>query len=813
MGILLVVLNRFAWVVLILSTLAAGALSGGYFFVRDELPRLPQNLSEINYRPPTEIYSHDGEILKVLGARRTVTLDRISPHFQKAVVAIEDGRFFRHKGVDPISFARAMWVNFKMRRIVQGGSTLTQQLAKNLFFSFNRSWKRKLKELYIAFQLESTFSKEKILQAYSNQVYFGSGAYGIEDASQTYFGLAAKDLTLPQAALLAGTIRSPHSSNPFSNYAEAEKRTRVVLNRMVHEEYITREEMEAALKSQINLAKKWNPQNVGAYFVDAVLNKLNARYGPEFANSGGLRIYATLSLKMQKQAGEAARGHLKFLNASLVQKEEPLQAAAVAIDNRSGAVRVMLGGADYSESAFNRALSSNRMTGSSFKPIVYMSAMENLGYHPGTLVVDEPTTFHLPHTKPWRPKNFNERYAGAIVLKRALAKSLNSVSAKLIFKLKPRRVIQTARRFGIKSPLPPIYSLALGAAGASTLDLASAYGVIANLGLYREPFLISRIEDFQGKILYEHFITSQERFKKDSIYPLLDMLQGVMDDGSGRVVRKLGFDHPAGGKTGTTNDFRDAWFTGFTRDLAASVWVGYDSNEPMLLPNGKGVTGSHAAAPIWALFMSEALKDEEKKDFPVPPNIRFEHITVSSGLRKSKPSKNTVRIALKKDTGLSIPPAPLAAVTTGHKLKNIYPVAARPLNSLPKKRMAHAQNPDKPKFASLGKTIVKTPPQKVSNKNLEAQIWFVLNLKNASLGQTEKIPTQWFLQFLRKTKNAKTKNPGRLLRARKTVIEKLLSRIRSMDKPLMQGVNLQDLLLPPEIKAIKHLNSAVVNGH
>ena len=779
-------MKKYLWVVqkivlagFLLLILVIGGFMGGYLYVEEELPRLPKNLSYINYRPPTEIYSSDGEVIKILGLKNTVRLDMISGKFQEAILAIEDSRFFKHHGIDPIAFLRAMFVNFKKGKLAQGGSTITQQLAKNLFFSFDKSWMRKFKELLIAFQIETSFSKNDILEAYSNLVYFGNGAYGVEKASNTYFGKRAKKLTLLQSAMLAGIVRSPNNFNPFNDEELSRKRAKTVLSRMVSEGYIDKRQQRDALNSPLGLAKKRTRFKNNHYFIDAVLDELNSKYGPELVNSGGLRIFTTLDSKLQKNAEEAALHHLEFLGKKLVQRNENLQTAVVTIDNKNGAVLAMIGGTSYKDSQFNRALSTNRMVGSSFKPVVYMSAMQNLGYNPGTVLVDEPMLFELPHNKKWEPANFNDEYMGPVVLKKALAKSLNIISAKLIFKVKPAEVVKTARKFGFYSPLGENFSLALGATGASPLELASAYSTIANLGVHIDPFYVSKIEDYQGKVLYEHFIENEKRFEPESIYPLLDMMQGVMDDGSGRVIRRMGFKHPAAGKTGTTNAFRDAWFTGFTRDLTTSVWVGYDDNESMFRPNKKGVTGAHAAAPIWGLVMEQALKNSEMVEFPVPQEIRFEHANVSDGYYEPKSSKATIKVALNKSNVLPRHPIQLVTSNIPKKLE---------VAKLERKPLVQPQ------------VISRLIKVKHNPSNMDSKIWFMLNLKNASMGKLNKIPTSWFVQMLRDTKNAETNSPVRLMKGRKVLIEKLLSRVGSFDGGIVEGVNIKNLLQPSEAK-------------
>ena len=629
-------------------------VAGLYFWLSQDLPQLPNNLQHINLSLPTEIYSSDGERIKILGERHPIVLEDISPFFTKAIIAVEDSRFYRHSGIDHRGLVRALWTNLSQKRIAQGGSTITQQLSKNLFFSFERNWVRKIKELLIAFQLEATFNKDQILQAYCNQIYFGSGAYGVEEAAQVYFRKRAKDLTLLQAALLAGLPNSPNNANPFSHYEKAMKRTEYVLNRMVREHLITTDEKELSLQSNIDLVNPRVDSDPNLYFVDQVLEQIERDYGKEFVHFGGLKILTTLDSHYQKLAFKSARNHLEALEGKIVKEPgaAPLQAALVAIENKSGAVRAMLGGRDYSYSQFNRAVSNNRLPGSSFKPFVYFTAMEELGYSPATVVVDEPLTLDIPGTEPWSPQNFDEEFAGKIILKKALMKSINIISAKLLNEVGPEKVIRTARQFGIKSPLGKNLSLALGTSGLSPYEMASAYSVIANLGIYNEPYLIQHIEDFQGNRLYEHYYQGVQQFLPDSLFPLLNMMQGVIDEGTGKVVRRMGFHHPAGGKTGTTNDFKDAWFNAFTKDISASVWVGFDNNEPMRVKPGKGLTGASAAAPIWVFFMQKVLEGKSPVKFPVPDKIKFATVDAQTGYLANEFSLETLEVAVKEGVDL-----------------------------------------------------------------------------------------------------------------------------------------------------------------
>ncbi len=634
-------------------------VAGLYFWLSHDLPQLPKNLQHINLSLPTEIYSSDGERIKVLGERHPIALEDIAPFFTKAIIAVEDSRFYRHSGIDHRGLVRALLTNLREKRIAQGGSTITQQLSKNLFFSFERNWVRKIRELLVAFQLEATFNKDQILQAYCNQIYFGSGAYGVEEAAQAYFRKRAKDLTLLQSALLAGLPNSPNNANPFSHYGRAMKRTEYVLNRMVSENLITVEEKEFALQSNIDLVNPRVDSDPNLYFVDQVLEQIEKDYGKEFVHFGGLKILTTLDSRYQKLALKSVRNHLEALEARVVKEPGagPLQAALVAIENKSGAVRAMLGGKNYSYSQFNRAVSNNRLPGSSFKPFVYFTAMEELGYSPATVVADEPLTMDVPGSEPWSPQNFDEEFAGSIILKKALMKSINIISAKLINEVGPEKVIRMARRFGIKSPLGKNLSLALGTSGLSPYEMASAYSVIANLGIYNKPYLIQHIEDFQGNRLYEHYYQGVQQFLPDSLFPLLNMMQGVIDGGTGRVVRRMGFRHPAGGKTGTTNDFKDAWFNAFTKDISASVWVGFDNDEPMKVKSGKDLTGASAAAPIWVFFMQKVLRGKNPVQFPVPEKVKFAIVDVQTGYLAGESSIETLQVAVKEGVDLSVPPA------------------------------------------------------------------------------------------------------------------------------------------------------------
>lgn len=655
---------------------------GSYFLFSRDLPQLPNDLRKINLSLATEVYSADGERIKVLGQRYPVPLEDISPNFTNAIIAAEDANFYEHKGLDHRALMRALLMNIRKGKILQGGSTITQQLSKNLFFSFERNWVRKVKELLIAFQLEATFSKEKILEAYCNQIYFGNGAYGVEEAAQTYFRKRAQELTVLQGALLAGLPNSPNYTNPFVNYERSIRRTEYILTRMVNEHLISSEEKKEALSSSLELSLPREDDNPNRYFLNYALGILERKYGKEFVHFGGLKVFTTLDTRLQDIAQRSALSHLELLESKMVEREgkKYLQVGMVSIENQSGAVRVMLGGRSYSNSQFNRAASNNRLPGSSFKPFVYLTAMERNGYNPASIVKDEPVIIEIQGSSPWEPKNFNDNYSGDIILKKAMMRSLNSVSAKLIQEVTPEKVIKVARQFGITSPLGNNLSLALGTSGVSPLEMASAYSTIANLGIYNEPYFIERIEDFKGNPLYENFYHGVQNYAPKSIYPLLNMMQGVIDEGTGRIVRQMGFKHPAAGKTGTTNSFKDSWFNGFTKIFSTSVWVGFDNNDSMVDLSMKGLTGASAAAPIWTLYMEKALQGKSQINFPVPEGIKFEKVDVHTGTLADNQSMETMNVAVKEETvilpraieasQLSIQQSPIDSAITS-KLTNV----------------------------------------------------------------------------------------------------------------------------------------------
>ena len=617
---------------------AAGVLIFFFVIVRD-LPRVPDPLSRIIETPPTEIYAATGERIMIIGGRESVPLNHVSPYFIQAVIATEDHRFWEHRGIDPLRIMKAFWVNLLGSGRVEGASTVTQQLAKNLFFSFQRTYLRKFRELAVALQIEARYGKSEILEAYINQIAFGVGAHGIEQAAQVFFGKPALQLSLPEATLLAGLPKSPSRYNPFRYLERARERQKVVLARMAAVGYLSAEEAEKAYQARLTLRPPGGAPSSGSYFVDLVLKDLEDRYGSDVIHHAGLKVFTTLDPQMQAWAEESIQNGLATLD-QVLRVPAPVgggsggtqpQGALVAVEAQSGAVRALVGGRDHAESEFNRALQSNRQPGSGFKPFLYYAALEKAGLHPATVFVDRKVVVPIPGQPPWTPRNFSGDYEGPMILKRALAHSVNSIAAQLVERVGPQAVIEVARRCGINSTLAPVPSVALGTSGVSPLEMAAAFASLATGGIRHDPFWIRRVEDSSGRTLEERILSGRRTLDASLVFQLVDMMRAVLDEGTGAVVRQRGFQLPAAGKTGTTDDFNDAWFTAFTPTLSVCTWVGFDRGLSMRDAQGRGITGARGAAPIWAEFMRKATAGEPRRDFVVPADIRFVQVNPASG--------------------------------------------------------------------------------------------------------------------------------------------------------------------------------------
>jgi len=648
---------------LVLAGCAALVSMGIFFVALKDLPRVPDPLSRIIETPPTEVYAASRERIMVLGGREAVPLNRVSHHFVRAVIATEDHRFWDHQGINKLRTLKALWITLFEPGRIQGASTITQQLAKNLFFSFERTYKRKFHELMVALQIESQYSKRDILEAYINQIPFGIGAHGIEQAARKYFGKPAATLTLSESALLAGLPKSPTRYNPYRYYLRARKRQRVVLNRMVAVGYITRRDAQDAYRDAPVLKERTAGARTGSYFLDTVLKRLEERYGPEVIHHGGLQVFTTLEPRLQAAAKAAVNKGLASLEQRLGllgsqpddETDRP-QAALVAVEATTGAVRAMVGGRSYAESEYNRAVQGMRQPGSGFKPFLYYSALEKLALSPAAVVTDQAVTIPVKGAGDWTPRNFGRKHAGPMILKKALMKSVNTVAAQLVAETGPEAVVEVARRCGIQSPLNNVYSVALGSSEVTPLELAAAFATFATGGIRNRPFMVSRVEDAMGRVLEEHIVSGKRTLDRGLTYQVVDMLQGVIDQGTGAITRRMGFNLPAAGKTGTTNGYRDAWFTGFTPTLSTAVWVGFDKKKGLRDKDGSGITGGRGAAPIWSEFMIQATSGEPPRKFTIPPDIHFEQADPITGYRAGGDTEGPLRVALRDDQQLIAAP-------------------------------------------------------------------------------------------------------------------------------------------------------------
>jgi penicillin-binding protein 1A len=595
-----------------------------YYYGRD----LPDRVDIASaYRPPvvSTVYDIRGRPIGEFYHQRRVVipLERVPSHVIHAFLAAEDARFFKHRGVDVVAIARAFFSNLRSRGVRQGGSTITQQLVRGLLLSPERTFRRKVREAILAFKVERNHSKEEILYLYLNQIYLGHGNYGVAAASRDYFGKDVENLTVPEAALLAGLPRSPTRSSPYRDFFAATERQRYVLRRMFREGFIDRSTYQEALESPVRLTPSQDLNSQTApYFVEYIRRSIGDQFGFDPLLQGGLQIYTSLDASLQMAAQNAVREGLNELRLRLKSKnegsneKEEVQAALIALDPHTGLVRALVGGYDFSFSQFNRALQARRQPGSAFKPIIYSAALES-GFSELSIVQDGPLSFRMGSGKYWRPQNYQNRFFGPVTLRTALAHSLNSVAVRLVGRLGVERVIRQARKLGIESRLEKNLSISLGSSSVSLLELVNAYGVFAAGGNRAAPVFIVKVTDRDGKILHESQPRLTRALSPEVSFVLTDMLRNVVQSGTGRGANHLGV--PVAGKTGTSSEFRDAWFVGYTPSLSAGVWVGYDDLRPL----GDKETGGRAALPIWLAFMKEATKDPGGEDFPVPEGIEW----------------------------------------------------------------------------------------------------------------------------------------------------------------------------------------------
>ena len=585
--------------------------------LKDYRPSIASRVLDENDELVDEFFLEDRKMVKIADVPKIV---------QHAFVAAEDSRFYKHQGVDLQSIFRAMFKNVEAGRIVQGGSTITQQVAKLMYLTPERKYIRKFKEAILSYRIDKYLNKDEILNLYLNQIYLGHGTYGIESASIGYFGKSAKDLTLPEAALLAGLPKAPTTYSPFLYFDRAKQRQVYVLTRMMEEGFITREQMDKAAAEPLKLRPMKPKDKVAAYFVENVRRYVQEKYGADVLYKEGLTIYTTLNLSAQKAARDALLKGLTEMEERGKYAKDLVQGALYCMEVKTGAIRAMVGGRDFNKSEFNRATQSRRQPGSAFKPLIYTAAFDK-GMNPSTRFIDSPVVFADPSQEDglWKPKNFDEKFLGPITMRTALVQSRNVVTVKILQDIGIDYATSYAANMGIESPLSRNLSLALGSSGVTLQELVRAYDVLANQGKKVTPFFIRKIVDRTGNVFEETKVQTEQVIDPRIAFMTSYVMQDVVESGTGRRVKSIG--RPVAGKTGTTNDIRDAWFVGFTPSLITGVWVGFDQEKSL----GKQEVGGRAAAPIWLYFMEKVLQNKPVEAFPVPEGIVFVKVDHKTG--------------------------------------------------------------------------------------------------------------------------------------------------------------------------------------
>lgn len=599
------------------TMLASSVVAGGLVGLAVSFRNLPDVRVLQNYAPTetTHIYDIKGVPLASLhdeANREVVDLNEISPHLKRAVIAIEDSNFYDHKGINPTGIVRAFIANLETGVTVEGGSTLTMQLVKNLFLSPNRTIGRKAAEAVMAIRLEQILSKEEILELYLNQVYWGHNLYGVETAARSYFNKSASDLTLAESAMMAGLIPAPEDFSPFANYQTAKQRQLIVLKRMRELQWITPQE-EAEAKKQPLLVGKITSFSSSRlpYVTEAVVAELTERFGRDAVLKGGMRVQTTIDMNFQRMAENVvSQWHEWLYYQGVYYDRKNGQLALVAVDPRTHFVKAMVGGADYKTSQYNRAIQARRQPGSAFKPFVYYAAFASGKYGPDSTVYDTPVSYPDGYGY-YSPQNYGGGFSGAVSIRSALASSLNIPAVKLGQEVGLNQVIEVCRVLGIKSPIEPVISLPLGSVDLTPMEMAGAFATFANDGWHSDTTFIVQVTDSQGNVLLDN--TPKPRLVLDqwSVAALNNVLQGVI---SGGTATRAQIGRPAAGKTGTTSSERDVWFVGYTPDLAAAVWAGNDDYTPLTY----GATGGTVVAPIWRDFMSQALAGKPATSFKPP---------------------------------------------------------------------------------------------------------------------------------------------------------------------------------------------------
>lgn len=636
-------------ILLIFFTVAAVMMTGiGCGFLTASMNTKPNLVDDLQPSASSHIYDINGnEIANIHAAenRVPVKLAEIPKDLQNAFVAVEDARFYEHSGIDPRGILRALWANISDRSVAEGGSTITQQLAKNAYLTQERTLRRKVQEMFLALQLEQEYTKQEIMEFYLNQIYFGQGAYGVQAAAKTYFGKDVSELDLNECAMLAGIPKSPNYYSPFNNLGAAQARKAIVLEQMSKYHYIDENTAKSLKKADLKLVKPQKAEGSvsASYFIDYVVQTLIEKYGADAVYKEGLKIYTTIDMRMQ-QAAENAMQNLPLFEKSAEGIDQP-QGALVAIDPHTGQIKAMVGGRGTDQ--FNRATMAERQPGSAFKPFVFAAALENK-FSPATIIEDSPIRID-----DWEPENYNRTYNGKVTLRTVAEQSLNVPTVKIAQRLGMDKPIYYAQEMGISTFVlegpqnDQNLATSLGGLtrGVTPLELTSAYGTFANKGIYVEPVAILKVLDRNGKILDQAKPNQRSVISETSAAELTDMLQGVLIRGTGTGAN---IGRPAAGKTGTTSDYLDAWFVGYTPDLVAGVWVGCDDNADL-----DGMTGGNLPATIWHDFMVAAVAEMPVSYFDSAGSGKSDAVYE---LRDENKPAAPIRDKNRKDDGKNKPP-------------------------------------------------------------------------------------------------------------------------------------------------------------
>jgi penicillin-binding protein 1A len=638
--------SKVVFLVVMFSAILCGMIAGLFFGLTSDLPQI-RALEDFNPSAVTRIYSADKVLLAELfiEKRDPVPLKDIPHYLKAALIATEDRKFYRHSGVDIKGILRAIIKNIWAGEYVEGASTITQQLAKTLFLTPKKTIIRKMKEAILSFQLERRYTKDEILKLYLNQVYFGSGAYGVESAAKLFFGKNVNSLNLAECALIAGLPKSPSYYSPLVNVELALKRRNIVLKQMADTGIITKAGLKKALEQPLRPEDSGFDLVKGPYFVEYIKKSLEETLGPSKLYKSGLTVFTTLSWHLQKAAERSVKKGLFALEKRMTQnnivKPEP-EGSLVSLDVQSGGILAMVGGKDFSKSPFNRATMAKRQPGSAFKPIVYAYAIEK-GFPQSTLILDAPVIFRGARPgDEYHPKNFSDDFSGEMTFRRALTLSQNIPAVRLIDMLGASSVSRFGHTLGIKTPLLPNLTLALGSSGVTLIDLTAAYSVFPNKGELISPYGILEVLDQNERVVWRVKPQKKVVMSQAGASIITDMLKGVIKEGTGR--KALILKHPVAGKTGTTDGSRDALFIGFSPSISTGVWVGQDD----LTTLGEMETGAKAALPVWITFMKDALADKSYQYFDIPDDVVQVCMDTTTGMLEKEDSNKGVKALFRK---------------------------------------------------------------------------------------------------------------------------------------------------------------------